>query len=149
MVIIPGATQSALAAAAPRRRVRQGDSGFEVPEGDDVAAPAAAAPAAGLSGLLAMQEAVAVETGDRAAQNHAETVMQELGSLQLELLRGQAAGAASRLAGLARATPHAFDPGLAGVLRAVRLRAEVEAARNALARQPAARQPILRREGDT
>lgn len=148
MVIIPGATPSAPAAAAPRRRVRLG-GGFDVPEGDDVPAPAAAAPAHALSGLLAMQEAAATRTGDRAAQNHAETVMQELGSLQLEMLRGQAAGAASRLAGLARATPHAFDPGLAAVLRAVRLRAEVEAARNALACQPAVRPPILRREGDT
>ena len=143
MVIIPGATPSALAAlaalaaAAPRRRVRQGSGGFDVPEGNDVPAPAAAAPAAGLSGLLAMQEAAAAETGDLAAQHHAETVMQELGSLQLKLLRGQAAGAASRLASLTRATPRALDPGLAGVLRAVRLRAEVEAARNALARQPA------------
>lgn len=145
MVIIPGLTPaSALAATAPRRRVRQGGSGFDVPEGEDMPPAAPAAPASALPGLLAMQEAAVAETGDRAAQRHAEAVVQELGSLQLALLRGQPGAAASRLASLARAAPHAFDPGLAALLRAVRLRAEVEAARAAVVRTP-----TLRRQGDT
>ena len=144
MVIIPGLAQAAALAAAPRRRANQPVGGFEVPEGDDLSQATPAAPASALSGLLAMQEATVAVTGDRAAKNHAETVMQELGAFQLELLRGQPGGAASRLARLARAAPHAFDPGLAALLGAVRLRAEVEAARGAMARQS-----ILRREGDT
>ncbi len=145
MVIIPGLTQaSALAAAAPRRRAGQPPGGFEVPEGGDLPPAAPAAPASALSGLLAMQEAAVAATGDRAAQAHAEAVMHELGVFQLELLRGRPGGAAPRLASLARATPHTFDPGLAALLGAVRLRAEVEAARSAMVRQP-----ILRREGDT
>ena len=150
MVIIPGpapalALASASAsAAAPRRRAGQRAAGFEVPEGDDLPPTAPAAPASALSGLLAMQEAAIAATGDRAAQNHAEAVMHELGAFQLELLRGQPGAAASRLAGLARATPHTFDPGLAALLGAVRLRAEVEAARSAMAPPP-----TLRRQGDT
>lgn len=145
MVIIPGVTPvAALAAAASRRRVRQGGSGFDVPEGEDMPPAAPAAPASALPGLLTMQEAAAAETGDRAARSHAEAVVQELASLQLALLRGQPAAAASRLASLARAAPHASDPGLAAVLRTVRLRAEVEAARAAMARHP-----IVRRQGDT
>ena len=145
MVIIPGATPVlGLAATAPRRRVRQTGSGFEVPEGENLPPAAPASPARALSGLLAMQEAVVAETGDRAAQSHARAVVQELASFQLALLRGQPGAAASRLADLARATPHALDPRLAAVLRAVRLRAEIEAARAALVRQPA-----VRRQGDT
>ncbi len=150
MVIIPGLTPIALAAAAPRRRVRHQGSGFDVPEGGDIPPAVPTAPASALSGLLAMQEAALAgkatlaETGDRAAQSHAEAVLQELGSFQLALLRGQPGAAASRLADLARAAPHAFDPGLAALLRAVRLRAEVEAARGATVPPP-----VVRRHSDT
>jgi len=58
--------------------------------------------------------------------------------------RCKSGAAASRLADLARAAPQAFDPGLAAVLCAVRLRAEVETARGA-----AVRPPVVRRQGDT
>jgi len=151
MVIISGLTPlSTVAAAAPRRRLRQQGSGFDVPEDGDILPAVPTAPASALSGLLAMQEsalagkASLAETGDRAAQSHAEAVLRELGSLQIALLRGQPGAAASRLADLARAAPQAFDPGLAAVLCAVRLRAEVETARGA-----AVRPPVVRRQGDT
>jgi len=134
MVTIPGIPAPTL--GIPTRRRRTERPGFEVPEVPEPAS-AAAAPAS-LAGLMAMQEAASAEAADRAAQRHAEAVMQDLQSLQLALLRGRP-GAAGPMASLARGAPSAADPRLAAVLSAIRLRAEVECTR----------MHAVRRESDT
>ena len=102
----------------------------------------AAAAAAPVLGLLAMQEAAGADAADHAARAQGEALVAELGALQLALLSGAAAPGGGRLASLARSPATAADPRLAAVLGALRLRAEVELARAALgaaAQQGAAR----------
>jgi hypothetical protein len=120
-----------------------GSGGFAVPaESGDPHGPAhagAANAAAGLPGLLAVQE----EAGDpsrqrrardRAARAHAEALLAALAGLQQGLLGDGARGGAAlaRLSALAAGVPAAADPGLAALGRAVMLRARVELARAAV-----------------
>ncbi len=105
---------------------------------DDDAAPNAPAtvfaPASvSLHSLLALQEAEADDIQDRAARRHAGSMLAELASIQRALLQPDAAGMAaslSRLNGLARDGVAAHDPRLAAVIRAIAMRAAVEAARH-------------------
>ena len=119
------------------RPARGGAGGFRVADGPAAAgAPSAAAPA-GLSGLLAMQEAEAGFVRDREARRHGDAVMAELAALQRELLGGEGGGGAlTRLATLARHAPGAADPRLGAILRAVLVRAQVELARRDVLRHP-------------
>ena len=135
MVVFPGITRTQAATALPGRR-RIGTSGaFALPE--EAQAPAEAAPigVAGLSGLLALQEAgdtaATAAAQDGAARRHGEAVMEDLKTLQLALLSG-GAGDLAGLAARAGAGPQAADPRLAAVIGAIRLRASVELARAAL-----------------
>jgi hypothetical protein len=84
--------------------------------------------------MLALQEAgagsVAERARDRAARRHAEAMLGELRTLQLEILGRAASGAAlERLAGLARDLPEAADAGLAATLGWLAVRARIELAR--------------------
>ena len=134
-MVVPGITKTQAAAAAPGRRRVVASGAFALP--GEALAPADSAPAgaAGLSGLLALQEAVdtaaTAAAQDGAARRHGEAVMDDLKELQLALLSGRA-GDLSGLAGRAGAGPQAADPRLAAVLGAIRLRASVELARAAL-----------------
>jgi hypothetical protein len=102
-----------------------------------------AAPAlVGLDSLLALQEAEADAVSDRATRRHAGAMLAELSAMQRALLQGDGAGlsvAVDCLSGLARQGRAALDPGLAAVMRAITLRAAIEAARHAAQQQhPAA-----------
>lgn len=78
--------------------------------------------------LLAMQEAESEAQQDREARQHGEALMEELSELQRAML-GEEGPDIGRLAQLAARPVGASDPRLAGVLRAIRLRAVVELAR--------------------
>jgi len=135
MVVFPGITKTQTATTLPGRR-RTGMPGtFALPGEAEAQAGSAPAGAAGLSGLLALQEAVdtaaTAAAQDGAAHRHGETVMDDLKDLQIALLSGRA-GDLSRLAARAGAGPQAADPRLAAVIGAIRLRASVELARAAL-----------------
>ncbi|HYZ61637.1 MAG TPA: flagellar assembly protein FliX, partial [Acetobacteraceae bacterium] len=95
-------------------------------------APAGAVPVSVLS-LLALQEAESGAVQDREARRHGTAVLDELSELQRDLL-GEGAPKLDRLAALAARPVAAADPALAGVLRAIQLRAGIELAR----RRPAA-----------
>lgn len=96
-----------------------------------VAAAAAAAPGS-LHGLLALQEGETDAARDRAARRHGDSLLKELAALQRGLLGGgEGDGALARLAELSGQVPEAADPGLAGAVRAVAMRARIEVARRA------------------
>ncbi|GAC1435131.1 MAG: hypothetical protein NVSMB6_32020 [Burkholderiaceae bacterium] len=131
---------SIIAALAPptptaaRARRLAGPGQFYI---DDTApnAPAASlAPATvSLHSLLALQEAEADDVQDRAARRHAGSMLAELALIQRALLQADAAGMAaslSRLDGLTRDGVPAHDPRLAAVVRAIAMRAAIEAARH-------------------
>ncbi|MBK1660601.1 hypothetical protein CKO45_20485, partial [Paracraurococcus ruber] len=115
------------------RRGEAGAGGFSLPAGGDAAAagqaegPASTA-AVGLS-LLAVQEGGERAGRDQAAKRRAESVLQELQSLQLALLRdGPDPVALARLAAL-QSGEEAADPILRDAVAAILLRAKVELAR--------------------
>ncbi len=90
----------------------------------------AAVPSSAVSmvALLSMQEAESEAQQDREARQHGQAVVDELTELQLALL-GAGDGDTGRLAQLVERPVVASDPMLAGLLRAVRVRAAVELAR--------------------
>ncbi len=95
------------------------------------AAPTERAVASGgvsIVSLLAMQEAESDAQQDREARQHGEAMMDELSELQRALL-GEGGPDLGRLEQLAARPVTVSDPRLAGVLRAIRLRAGVELAR--------------------
>ena len=131
---------SIIAALAPptptaaRARRLAGSGHFHIDDDAAPNAPAAVfAPApVSLHTLLALQEAEADDVQDRAARRHAGSMLAELASVQRALLQADAAGIAaslSRLDGLTRDGVLAHDPRLAAVVRAIAMRAAVEAAR--------------------
>lgn len=130
---------AALAPPAPiavRARRPAGPGRFHIEDDADLNAPAGvSAPApVGLDSLLALQEAEANHRQDQAARRHAGSMLAELSALQRALLQDDTAGTATsltRLSGLARGGAVAHDPRLAAVVRAVAMRAAVEAARHA------------------
>lgn len=135
MVVFPGVTKTQTVTALPGRRRTGMPGAFALPGEAEAPAESAPAGAAGLSGLLALQEAVdtaaTAAAQDGAAHRHGEAVMDDLKDLQIALLSGRA-GDLSRLAAGAGAGPQAADPRLAAVIGAIRLRASVELARAAL-----------------
>lgn len=129
-----------LGQVAPRviTRARDGVGGFRAPGSagptTGMAGAAAAAAPASLLGLLALQEGETDAARDRAARRHGEGLLKELAALQRGLLGSEEApGALARLAELSGHMPEAADPGLAGAVRAVALRARIEIARGARA----------------
>ena len=121
--------------AAPSGPMRQGLPAFVVDMGLDRAARTlAATPAAALDAMLALQEAEAEAARDRNARRHGKALLEALAELQRALLAGgdEEGPALQCLAALAADPPDAASPGLAGVLRALSLRAEVELARRGM-----------------
>lgn len=127
-----------LGQVAPRAipRARDGAGGFRAPGVAGSAAGtggvATAVAPGSLLGLLALQEGETDAARDRAARRHGDALLKELAALQRSLLGGEEApGALARLAELSGQVPEAADPGLAGAVRAVALRARIEVARRA------------------
>lgn len=81
-----------------------------------------------VTSLLALQESESGLHQDREARQHGEAVIDELTELQRALL-GADGPDLDRLTALVARPITASDPALAGVLRAVRLRAGIELAR--------------------
>ncbi len=126
-----------VAAPAVRPRPRaSGASGVvfdvSVPEDVSTAADVSSTGAVGTVNPMLLHE-LAMEAGehrDREARRHGKDVLDLLGELQRELLRGDVeTSAMERLAGLVADPPQAADPGLAAVTRAIVLRARIETAR--------------------
>lgn len=81
-----------------------------------------------VTSLLALQEAESGLHQDREARQHGEAVIDELTELQRALL-GEDGPDLDRLTALVARPITASDPALAGLLRAVRLRAGIELTR--------------------
>jgi hypothetical protein len=117
------------------RSLRAG-GGFQLPEarpeGAEGAEGAGAAASVAMPSLLLMQEAGSAALQDRDAKRHGTAVLDELQLLQRSLLGGEGP-ALDRLAQLARRPVPAADPKLAGVLRAIQLRAGIELSRRGAA----------------
>lgn len=121
------------ASAALRSRRAAGPGGFRLLDEADPPAPAAAAAPVpvGLHSLLAMQESEADAVQDRAAWRHAGAMLDDLSTMQRALLGGDPGRASAALARLADATGRATaDPRLGAVVRAIAVRAAIEAARH-------------------
>ena len=135
-----GRIDSTTPAITPDRPDARG-SGFAI-AADQVASvtngPGAAAPAQGTASvsaslMLALQETMASETGDREARQHGQRLLMALSDLQHALLSGQGGDALGRLLALVETIPEAADPRLAQAINSVRLRARIELARAAAA----------------
>jgi hypothetical protein len=122
-------------AVPARRAARAGGFGLPGAEPGPAARPAAAA--SGVAALLALQEGEgpgAPAPAAERARRRARAALQELGGLQLDLLRGTADPARlERLAALAGTASEVADPALRDALEEVRLRVRVELARRRVA----------------
>ena len=136
-----------LGAAGPRGVARRGSGGagrFAVPgdvagargEVADADHASGAAPAEGLAAMLALQETALTAVDDRARRrDHAacrrgQDMLGALADLQRAMLHGQGLGAPrASMQALLDGLPVASDPQLAGIVRAIALRASVELAR--------------------
>lgn len=128
-MFIGGVARPGAVRGAPPRR-GSGPASFKVPEARAAAAETAnAASAIAMPPLLAMQEAESAALQDRDARRHGEALMEELTGLQRALLGGREPDL-DRLAALAERKVGAADPALAGVMRAIQLRAGIELARS-------------------
>lgn len=117
-----------IGAGASTRRAARGASGFTLPAARDGAATERAAPVEAPT-LLALQEQPSVQPAMQSLRQ-AESALDELRGLQLELLRGGTDSVRlARLATLAGSAESAGDPVLREAVAAVRLRARVELAR--------------------
>ena len=114
---------------AGRVAARRGSGGFVVPE--EGAAPAQGAVEVQAPSLVGLQELGQEAVQDRAARRHGGALLDALRAVQLGLLGGDGGEAAARLESLVRAAPTAVDARLAGVQRALLVRAAVERARAA------------------
>ena len=126
-MVVVGVSRAATGAVPVRRG--KAEPGFRVraePAGQTEAAVGTAGVA--LTSLLAMQEVESGAQQDREARRHGDAVLDELTELHLALLGGDGPDL-GRLAKLVERPVVAADPGLAGVLRAVRMRAGIELAR--------------------
>lgn len=123
------------APAGSARTIRSGRAGsvFQVPEGREESAEAAGGTTAvAMPSLLLMQEEQSAALQDRDAKRHGSAMIDELQELQRSLL-GDGGPRLDRLAQLADRPIGAADPHLAGVLRAIQLRAGIELARHGAA----------------
>lgn len=124
-VVIPPVRPGAANAARPAGSAR-GPLGFRLP---GTAGPSAAAPVAGVGGLLGLQEDLSPEARDDAARRRGHALLEELDGLQRDLLRGRDdPQRLSRLALLAEGEA-GHDPALREAVEAISLRARVELAR--------------------
>ena len=116
--------------------------GFSVSSSAAAPAAASAAPAnaaggvAGLSALMALQGVETATERRRRAFRRGAGLLDRLDALKLALLAGEAGESALRSLSdaLREQTPDDLDPGLAGVLNQIDLRAQVELAKAAAGR---------------
>lgn len=116
--------------------------GFSVPNAAGAAATTSAAPAnaaggvAGLSALMALQGVESATERRRRAVRRGSGLLDRLDELKLALLAGEAGEPALRRLSdaLREQNPEDLDPGLAGVLNQIDLRAQVELAKAGLGR---------------
>lgn len=115
-------------------RPRRGTDTFALPgEGADPAAAPELAATAATGALLSLQDAGTApppEPPATRARRRAGQALEELRGLQLDMLRGAGDPARlERLQRLAAEIPAGLEPGLAGLVEQVRLRARLELAR--------------------
>jgi hypothetical protein len=128
-MVIQGVYKPAPGVLRPVRGSRM-EGAFRVSQERAEAAEAATGTAAvAMPSLLAMQEAESAALQDRDAKRHGTAVLDKLTGLQRSLL-GPDGPDLDRLAQLASQPAQAADPRLAGVLRAIQLRARIELARH-------------------
>jgi class II flagellar assembly regulator FliX len=128
-MFVTGVYRAPPAGARPVRGNRVG-GGFNLPEAHAEGMEAASGAATvSMPSLLAMQEAESGALQDRDAKRHGSAMIDELAELQRALL-GDEGPRLERLAQLAGRPVAAADPRLAGVLRAIQLRAGIELARH-------------------
>jgi hypothetical protein len=121
-----GPARISMAGRAAAMPVRSGFSVSPEPAG------AGAGTAAGMAAMLSLQELDPERARDRPGRRHGRSLLAALSALQRAVLTDQPGGAGQALAQLAALLadmPPVFDPGLADVLAAIRLRATVELAR--------------------
>ena len=128
-MVVAGVSRSGISGPAPRARAGEGRSFGVTAERAAQADAAVATPGVAVASLLALQESESGLQQDREARQHGEAVVDELIELQRALLGGEHGPDLERLAVLVARPITASDPALAGVLRAVRLRAGIELAR--------------------
>ncbi|MDP9096106.1 MAG: flagellar assembly protein FliX [Pseudomonadota bacterium] len=127
-MVVVGVSRSNTGRVAPFRRVSEGRP-FAVKA--DAAAQTdetVATSSVSVTSLLTLQEAESGLHQDREARRHGEAVIDQLTELQHSLLSEEGPDL-GRLAALVARPITASDPALAGLLRAVRLRAGIELAR--------------------
>ena len=126
-MVVMGVTRSTIGTVVPRRRAEGRSFGVQAEQAgrsdETVATTGVVA-----TSLLALQEDQSGLQHDREARQHGAAVVDELTALQCALLSGQEHDL-NQLSQLARRPVTAADPVLAGLLRAVRLRASIELAR--------------------
>jgi len=121
--------------ATRRASTRDPRDGFTVSDTAREVATSGAPAAAGLDGLLGVQEAAAESVRDRAARRHGHATLKLLDALHLAMLGGDPDGTGpsgedlARLAALQQGQPPADDPRLADALNAIATRVAVELAR--------------------
>ena len=79
--------------------------------------------------MLALQETVTSEAGDREARQHGQQLQAALTELQRALLSDGGDGVLHRLLLLTQTAPHTTDPELGRAINSIRLRARIELAR--------------------
>ena len=126
-MVVGGVTRLNDGAGPVRRGTERRAFAVRVDRGEP-AERAVASSGVSMVSLLSMQEAESDAQQDREARQQGEAMLDELGELQRALL-GDGGPDLARLARLASRPVAASDPRLAGVLRAIRLRAGVELAR--------------------
>lgn len=127
-MVVVGVSRSSISSPAPRSRASEGRSFGVRAERAAQADAALATPGVAVASLLALQESESGLQQDREARQHGDAVIDELTDFQRALLGGQEPDL-DRLAVLVARPVTVSDPALAGVLRAVRLRAGIELAR--------------------
>lgn len=127
-MVVVGVSRSNTSGVAPQRRGAEGRSFAVKTERTAQTDETVATSGVSVTSLLALQESESGLHQDRQARQHGEAVIDELTELQRALL-GKDGVDLDRLTALAARPVTASDPALAGVLRAVRLRAGIELAR--------------------
>ena len=118
------------------------DQAPPVANGPGAAPPAQGTASVSASLMLALQETMASETGDREARQHGQRLLVALSELQRALLSGEGGDSLGRLLTLVETMPEAADPRLAQAINSVRLRARIELARAAAALERTPRSAI-------
>jgi hypothetical protein len=134
MTAIEGIRRSGATRVGGRAPVRT-SAGFTVPGDTAVSSNALteAAPAAGLTSMLALQELGGETPEDREARRHGQDLLAALADLQRALLGGcDNEAALQHLAELAASVPLASDRRLAAMVSAINVRVQVELARRHL-----------------